>query len=109
MDKFGVSDLRHLTEPNEGPCVTICMPTHAAGAGGQQDFVRLKNLAERAERQLADGWLRASEARDLVAAIRDLAADHIFWEKRSNGLVSHDAVSSRFDSRTIACGSRRHR
>ena len=87
MDRFGVADLRRLTEPNEGPCVTICMPTHVAGADGQQDPVRLKNLAEQVERQLAGGWLRAPEARDFVAPVRALPADHDFWEKRSHGLA----------------------
>jgi len=87
MDKFGMSDLRQLTEPHEGPCVTICMATHVAGADEPQDAVRLKNLAERVEQQLADGWLRAPEARDLLASIRDLPADHGFWQARSHGLA----------------------
>jgi hypothetical protein len=87
MDRFGISDLRQLTDPNEGPCVTICLPTHVAGADGQQDAVRLKNLADRAERQLAEGWLRAPEARDLVAPVRALPTDHEFWHRRSHGLA----------------------
>ncbi len=87
MDTFAMSDLRQLTEAHEGPCVTVCMPTHVAGADGQQDAARLKNLAEKAEQQLADGWLRAPDARDLVAAIRELPSDQDFWEKRSHGLA----------------------
>lgn len=88
MDRFGMSDLRQLTQANDGPCVTICMPTHvAAGAEGQQDAVRLKNLAEQVEQQLADEWLRAAEARDMVAAIHELPIDHEFWEIRSHGLA----------------------
>jgi hypothetical protein len=82
-----MSELRQLTEPQAGPCVTICMPTHVAGAEGQQDVVRLKNLAERAEQQLAAGWLRAPEARDLVASVHALSADRDFWERRSHGLA----------------------
>lgn len=87
MDKFRMSDLRQLTEPHEGPCVTICLPTHVAGAEAQQDVVRLKNLTQQAVQQLADGWLRVSEARDLIAPVRRLSADHDFWEHRSHGLA----------------------
>ncbi len=87
MDSFAMTDLRQLSQPQAGPCVTICMPTHVAGVDGQQDVVRLKNLVERAESQLADGWLRAPEARDLLAAVRDLPADRAFWEARSHGLA----------------------
>ncbi len=87
MDTFGMSDLRSLTEPNEGPCVTLCMPTHPAGVDGQQDTVRLKNLTDRAEQQLADGWLRAPEARDLLELVRSLPTDHDFWDRRSHGLA----------------------
>lgn len=87
MDTFGMLDLRQLAESNDGPCVTIYMPTHVAGADGQQDVVRLKNLAEQAERQLSATWLRAPEARDLIEPIRALSADYDFWEKRSHGLA----------------------
>lgn len=87
MDKFGTSDLRQLTEVNQGPCVTICMPTHVTGADGQQDAIRLKNLAERVEQQLADGWLRAPEARDMLKALRELPGDHDFWGARSHGMA----------------------
>ncbi len=86
MDSFLISDLRQLVGSDEHPCVTICMPTHVAGKASEQDAVRLKNLADRAERQLAEGWLRAPQARDLVAPIRNLPADLGFWKMRSHGL-----------------------
>ncbi|MCU0708464.1 MAG: hypothetical protein MUF23_09245 [Pirellula sp.] len=88
MDSLNWSELRPLTEIRNGPCVTIYMPTHvAAGLQGQQDAVRLKNLADQAERELAARWMRAPDARDLVAPLHRLSTDHEFWEARSNGLA----------------------
>jgi hypothetical protein len=87
MDNFGFPDLRRLIETREGPCVTICMPTHVFGPEEQQDVIRLKNLADQAELQLADGWLRGPEARDLIVAVRNLPNEYDFWENRSHGLA----------------------
>ncbi len=87
MDTLSASDLRELLSPQEGPCVTVLMPTHVTGPDAQQDTVRLKNLADEVERQLADGWLHSSEAREWAASIRDLAREQTFWENRSRGLA----------------------
>ena len=87
VDSFRISDLRQMVESSERPCVTICMPTHVVGKASEQDAVRLRNLADRAERQLADRWLRAPEARDLIAPVRNLPADRGFWDMRSHGLA----------------------
>ncbi len=58
MDTFSNSDLRRLTTAQQGPCVSIFMPTHAAGRDGQQDVLRLKNLLTQAERGLVEQGLR---------------------------------------------------
>ncbi len=87
MDTFRIDDLRMLTASQNGPCVTIFMPTHVAGANGQQDPVRLKNLLHQAEEQLAKHWLRAPEARDLLQPARLLPDDTVFWQKRNRGLA----------------------
>ena len=87
MDPFGTRELRDLTGQYDGPCVSIYLPTHVAGEQAQQDPVRLKNLLQRAEEQLSDGWLRAPEARKLLKAARDLPNDSIFWNERSHGLA----------------------
>ena len=53
MDTFGMSDLRQLTEAKEGPCVTICMPTHvAAGAEGLERRPQADGSDERADQQV---------------------------------------------------------
>lgn len=87
MDTFSTSVLRRLTVAQQGPCVSIFMPTHAAGPDGQQDTLRLKNLLVQAERGLVDQGLRTPDAKKLLEPIRDLSAEHGFWEKRSLGLA----------------------
>ena len=98
MDAFSTSDLKRLAAAQPGPCVSIFMPTHAAGPEGQQDALRLKNLLVRAERGLVDQGLRAPEAKKLLEPIRALPAEHGFWEKRSLGLAVFiaDGLSNRF-------------
>jgi hypothetical protein len=87
MDSHVTNDLRRLITNQATPCVSIYMPTHVAGENGQQDPVRLKNLLQRAEEQLSASWLRSAEARRFLQAARDLPADPVFWENRSQGLA----------------------
>ncbi len=88
MDTFRMSDFRRLAECVNGPNVTICMPTQpAAGLEGQQDAVKLKQLVDRVEKQLASSGMRASDARDLLEPVRHLPDDELFWEHRGNGLA----------------------
>lgn len=98
MDTFSTSDLRKLTAIQTGPCVSIFMPTHAAGRDGQQDALRLKNLLAQAERGLIDQGLRAPDAKQLLEPVRELPADSRFWEKRSLGLAVfvHEGFLNRF-------------
>jgi len=68
--------------------VRLDLHAHAcAGPDGQQDALRLKNLLAAAERGLVDQGMRAPEAKRLLEPIRDLPAEHGFWEKRSLGLA----------------------
>ncbi len=87
MDIFSTSDLRRLNATSQGPCISMFLPTHAAGRDGQQDALRLKNLAAAAERELVRMGVRSSEARDLLDPVRDLPNEASFWEKRSHGLA----------------------
>jgi len=98
MDTFGTRELRRLTATREGPCITILMPTHAAGRDGQQDALRLKNLVSQAECSLVDQGMRGPDAKKLLAPVRDLPAEPGFWEKRANGLAVFlsDGIFDRF-------------
>ena len=43
MELLSREELNGLVTPQEGPCVSIFMPTHRAGGETQQDPIRLKN------------------------------------------------------------------
>lgn len=87
MDTLRPNEFKELASFRGGPCVTVYLPTNVAGPHSQQDVVRLKNLMDEAERRLADGWLRAPQARDLVEPARKLPVDAPFWAARSEGLA----------------------
>jgi hypothetical protein len=63
------------------------VPTHAAGRDGRQDVLRLKNLLGRAERELVDQGMRSPQAKILLAPVRSLLDDPVFWERRGSGLA----------------------
>ena len=87
MDTFSTSDLRRLTAAQQGPCVSLFMPTHAAGPAGQQDALRLKNLLAQAERSLVEQGVRAPEPRICWSRCAYCLPSTGFWEKRSLGLA----------------------
>lgn len=86
-DRFDARDCQTLLAESARPCVSLYLPTHAAGAEGQQDIPRLKNLLSKAEADLTPRLLRSSEARELLDPVRDLLADAEFWRTRSRGLA----------------------
>lgn len=87
MDRLTVSELRELASTRCAPAITIYMPTHVAGEEGQQDAIRLKNLADQAEAKLIEQNMRPVEARELLKQVRDLSLDPTFWGARSHGLA----------------------
>jgi hypothetical protein len=87
MDTLQLNQLRELMDLRGGPSVSVYLPTHPAGTDAEQDVVRLKNLLRQAEEQLADRWLRAPEARDLLAPARQLPVDAAYWAERGLGLA----------------------
>lgn len=87
MDTLELHELRELMAVKGGPCVSIYLTTHPVGPDAEQDVVRLKNLTQKAEQALSDGWLRAPQARDLLEPVRKLPVDAAYWAERSNGLA----------------------
>ena len=87
MDVFDRNRLDQITQIEGQPCVSIYLPTHVAGKDGQQDEIRLKNLLNQAESQLAGHWMGTVAARDFVKTAREIPSDHEFWLGRSQGLA----------------------
>jgi len=87
MTILSKSELEALVEHQDGWCISLYMPTHRAGREIQQDPIRLKNLTNQAEKQLADAGMRATEARDLLAPVVEMAELYGFWRHQGDGLA----------------------
>jgi len=87
MEIPSLTDLRDLTRPVAGPCVTLHMPTHRAGPATRQNPLRLKNLLRAAEDRLRSEGMRPSERGKLLAPAALLLEDPVFWQHQSDGLA----------------------
>jgi hypothetical protein len=80
MDGLSKGELRTLVEPRTGPCVTLYMPTHDAGADIQQDTIRFKNLLREAEERLREKGMKQPEIDAFLGEARRLLdLERIFW------------------------------
>lgn len=80
-------ELKELVQKQGGPCVSIFMPTHRAGAEVQQNPIRLKNLLRESEQQLVALGTRQPDARELLSSAQSLLSDGYFWRQQADGLA----------------------
>jgi Bacterial archaeo-eukaryotic release factor family 3 len=81
------TDLQRLALPRHGPCVSVFLPTHRAGREVEQVPIRLKNLLRQATDVLKTDGVRAPEIDRLLAPLRGLLVDRLFWQYQSDGLA----------------------
>ena len=95
MEILSKEDLRQLWSNTSAPCVSLYLPAHRAGAGTQQDLVRLRNLMREAESGLRASGRGRGEISKLLAPARELLDDREFWRRQSDGLaiLSSPAIS----------------
>jgi hypothetical protein len=86
-DLLGMDDIQALTEPRDGPCVSLYLPTRGGGIGTERDRIGLKNLLREAKTNLLVSGLRESEARRLLVPAAEHLDDPLFWEHSSKGLA----------------------
>jgi hypothetical protein len=82
-----VTELGHLLEAQEAPCVSIFLSTHRAAREGEQVPIRFRNLLKLAEERLEGSGIRRPEAKALLEPAWVLAADSDFWRRQSDGLA----------------------
>ena len=87
MNIISRSELKTLMQKQEGPCVSIFMPTHRAGAEVQQNPIRLRNLLREAEDRLIASGLRALEVKELLTPAQGILGNGLFWRRQSDGLA----------------------
>jgi Bacterial archaeo-eukaryotic release factor family 3 len=87
MDVVRRVDLERLALQGEGPCVSLFLPTHRAGREVQQAPIRLKNLLRQAAGGLEAHGVSAPTIESLLAPLRRLLDDRLFWVYQSDGLA----------------------
>ena len=86
-DLLRPEDVRELAGHEGGPCVSVFMPAHRVTTDSGQDPIRLRNLLDEAEKQLAAAGLRAPAAREVLGPGRALVGRGPFWSYQSDGLA----------------------
>jgi hypothetical protein len=88
---MGVIDHRQFTTlmnfAGAGPCVSLFLPTHRGGRDVRQAPIRLKNLLQEAEEQLAAFDMKPSEIEEFLEPIINLVGRHSYWEHQLDGLA----------------------
>ena len=87
MVEFSRDEVRLLMQKSQGPCVSMFMPAHRAGANIQQGPIRLKNLLSKAEIELGESDLRPAQALAVLEPARKLLNDALFWHYQRDGLA----------------------
>jgi hypothetical protein len=88
MDFMTRDELRALSKPQGGWCVSIFLPTQRIVAGRPKDPIRFKNLLRDAEKHLMAGKLRSPIAKALLSPAEALLEDPHFWQHQSDGLAA---------------------
>jgi hypothetical protein len=84
---FSLEALRNLTVIDQGPCVSIYLPTHRIPTEIEQDRLRLKNLLGKAEESLMELGLRSPEAKAILQPAETLLLKTPFWKGLQDGLA----------------------
>lgn len=87
MDELSKDELRELISVDEGPCLSIYLPTHKSDKGVTTNPARFKSLIRAAERQLQTAGLRSVEIQKLISPARKLIDSISFWRHQSEGLA----------------------
>jgi Bacterial archaeo-eukaryotic release factor family 3 len=87
MDVVRRADLERLALQGTGPCVSLFLPTHRGGREVQQAPIRLKNLLRQAADGLEANGASAPTIESLLAPLRRLLDDRLFWLYQSDGLA----------------------
>ena len=87
MDLISRQELSTLLESQDGPHVSIFMPTERRGVETQQNPIRLKNLLREAHGLLEEKGMANGGADELLAPARRLIDDFDFWQHQEDGLA----------------------
>ncbi|KKD39910.1 MAG: hypothetical protein WAN66_17410 [Limnoraphis robusta] len=86
MSILSTSEIKELMEYRDENCITIFMPTHAAGSEIRQDPIRFKNVLSLAEEKLVEAGWRDTDAQRLLEQAHQLDQGE-FWRHQDEGLA----------------------
>ncbi len=87
MNEFSREELQELLAVEEGPCVSIFVPTHKTGSETQQANIRLKNLLRETENKLENLGFKAPQIKKLLKPVQQFIGDSLFWQHQQTGLA----------------------
>ena len=88
IDILSRESLQPLIETQDGPCISLFMPTDRTGVEGPQDQLRIRRLIREAESLVRDkAQLHSAQVEDLLEPLRALPDDKQFWRYVSDGLA----------------------
>jgi hypothetical protein len=87
MDFLKQKDFKGLINTSGEWCVSLYMPAHRVGREQQQDTIRFKNLATRAQEELLALGLSTPKMQKLLEPAEKLSIDRFFWQHQSDGLA----------------------
>ena len=87
MDVIRRTDLERVALQGAGPSVSLFLPTQRAGPEVQQAPIRLKNLLREATEALQADDVKAPMIHSVLAPLRRLVNDGLFWQYQSDGLA----------------------
>lgn len=85
MDIISREDFKMLGEKQNGPCVSIYMPTHRTDA--EQNRIRFKNLYGEAEKMTAAMGTGDMDVDERMEPARSLLGNQAFWRHQSDGIA----------------------
>ena len=89
MDRIIKEDLRQLIDSNEGPCVSLYMPTSRnAGNDVNKMKIRMKSLIKSVDNKIRKVWnYNSKQSKEFLQPLYDLTSDRNFWFNQSLGLA----------------------
>jgi len=88
LDRLSKESLQTLMEMQDGPCISLMMPTDRTGVERQQDQLSIRRLIREVESLVIAQWhLHSAQVEDLLEPIRALLENEQFWLHASDGLA----------------------
>lgn len=86
MKLFKEEHLKDLLAVEQGPCISVYMPTHRSHPENQQDHIKFKNLIKDLEKSLSEKYTNA-EVSELMEPFHELTTNEEFWHHNHEGIA----------------------